>query len=438
MNIPLDRLYHYIETLAEEVFKERVLIYRFFPHGSKNINDLELLKEITSWQEGILFPAIWCNDQEPLDYEFYLINLRVPVDNPLMSILKLINLIPRVNNLNYNQPSFWAKGLLLHSEQRSNNLEKYQTDNELIPVYYWSHAIIARDWFRFAQHSQQRKQVNKKFLIYNRAWSGTREYRLTFLDLLLQLGLELDCQTSIRPVEPELGIHYKTYQFKNPTWRPTRVLENFFPINTAPSHYSADFDIKDYESTDIEVVLETLFDDDRLHLTEKILRPIACAQPFILVSTHGSLEYLRSYGFKTFSDIWDEQYNLVEDPKERLIRIVDVMRHIANWSPEIRERKMAEAQVIVDYNKQHFFSKEFFDLVTNELKTNLKVAFEELNQCNNYQSWINRWQQLTAYPAVVEFLKSNQYNHLPTTQSVDYMMNLAHSRLTTVAKKNKI
>ena len=75
---------------------------------------------------------------------------------------------------------------------------------------------------------------------------------------------------NINPIEPELGIHYDLHEFKNSIWRPNVVLENFFPISSAKSHYSADFDIEDYESTDIEVVLETLFDDSRIQLTEKI------------------------------------------------------------------------------------------------------------------------------------------------------------------------
>ena len=40
MSIPLDRLYHYIQDVAEQVHGDRILIYRFSPHGSKNIEDL--------------------------------------------------------------------------------------------------------------------------------------------------------------------------------------------------------------------------------------------------------------------------------------------------------------------------------------------------------------------------------------------------------------
>ena len=438
MNIPLDRLYHYIENIAQKICGDRIIIYRFWPHGSKNIQNLTLLNHSSKpWQDNIIFPIIWCNDQEPLDHEFYRVNLHDHHNSVWTTILKSINMLQQIKNLNFIPLGYWEKGLLLHSEKRSNNLEKYQLDNELISVYYWSHAIIARDWFRYAEHIKQQKNISKKFLIYNRAWSGTREYRLKFLDLLLQLGLDHTCLTSVNPVEPELGIHYKLHKFKNPVWSPTTVLEDFFPISTAQSHYSADFDMDDYNSTDIEVVLETLFDDSRLHLTEKSLRPVACAQPFILAGTHGSLEYLRSYGFKTFGHIWDERYDLVEDPEERLIKIVALMQSIANWTSEQRANKLAQAQVIANYNRQHFFSKDFFDLIINELKTNLKLAFNELELCNNYQPWITRWKKLMTYPEIVEFLNTNQDPDLITKKDIDSLMELAQNKLAEVANKNK-
>jgi hypothetical protein len=177
--------------------------------------------------------------------------------------------------------------VLLHSEQRSSELASYQQDG-FVTVYYWSHAIIARDWFRFAQHVEQQKQVSKTFLIYNRAWAGTREYRLKFAELLIDYDLIDDCATTVNAVDPESGVHYAHHAFVNPAWRPTKVLENYFAENQTNSNRSADFEIQDYENTDIEVVLETLFDDTRWHLTEKILRPIACGQPFILAAAPGS------------------------------------------------------------------------------------------------------------------------------------------------------
>jgi len=404
MSIPLDRLYHYIEQLAQEAHTDDVIIYRFFPHGSKKIQDLNPIQTDILWETFTTAPTIHCHDQEPLNYDLY------PTEDTMTSKfspefnqqLKVYNIQPSTSNLRINPFNIYDKCILIHSEQNSANLEQYKKD-QFITVYYWSHALISLDWFRYAEHVKQQKQIKKTFLIYNRAWSGTREYRLKFLEFLIRLGLHHTCQTSVNPIEPELGIHYELHKFKNPAWRPQTVLEKFFPISDAHSHYSADFDIGDYEATDIEVVLETLFDDSRLHLTEKSLRPIACGQPFILAGTHGSLEYLRSYGFKTFGDIWDEHYDLVENPEERLIRIADLMRQIANWDDDTRENKMSQARIIAEYNQQHFFSKEFFNLITNELQINLASALTELETTNTSQRWFD-WRKQLAKTTLKKFI----------------------------------
>ena len=394
MSIPLDRLYPFIKNMAEVISGNPVDLRLFYPHGSKNIDDLVILKPIPGYQQFIS-PMIFCYDQEPLDFDrFQDVDFSVVSARSKM-LVKKHNL--KKYSFQFLRHNIYDKSLLLHSEQRSSNLEKYLNDG-FIPVYYWSHAVISLDWFRYAQHVQQKKQSNQTFLIYNRAWSGTREYRLKFTEFLVKLGLQDYCRTSINPIEPDLGIHYDMHVFTNPVWRPTTVLENFFSPTTASSSCSADFDLTDYESTDIEVVLETIFDDNRLQLTEKSLRPIACAQPFILAATHGSLEYLRSYGFKTFDHIWDEGYDLVADPKERLIRVATLMRQIANWSPEERVNKLSQAQIIAEYNQQHFFSPEFCNQVINELCVNLQSALEELENTNTSAIWIERRKKLWNIP----------------------------------------
>ena len=428
MSIPLDRLYHYIENIAQEIYNDRIIIYRFYPHGSKNIDNLNDLHDLETWCSKTIYPKLWCNDQEPLNHKFYSTNIKIWNNSEFIELLKSLNHYVHPKNLNYSG-SIFKKGLLLHSEKRSDNLKKYNDDNELITVYYWSHALIARDWFRYAEHVSQTKKSNNTFLIYNRAWSNTREYRLRFAELLIHLNLQEHCNTSISPVEPELGIHYDSHQFKNTAWRPRTVLENHFPINRAHSHYSANFDINDYNATDIEVVLETLFDDDRLHLTEKSLRPIAVGQPFILASTQGSLEYLRSYGFKTFDTVWDEHYDTIEDHEQRLCAIADLMNQIANWLPHIRQRKIAEARVIADYNRRHFFSQQFSDHVVSELKTNLMSAFGQLELCNNYTDWLDRWNKWLTYPEMKEFLDINQNIKLPTKSQVNFAIQLAQNKL---------
>lgn len=388
MSIPLDRLYHYVEKIFERAHGDNVIIYRFFPHGSKKFTDLTPLRTVPlSWKEKKLRPQMFCNDQEPLNYSLY---EHIPEDQLALSEV-LINIkahgliIPR-KNFRTETFTIWDKALLLHSEQRSIDVEIYK-NNDFLPIYYWSHAVISQDWFRYARHVEQEKNVTKTFLIYSRGWTGTREYRLKFLEMLVTNNLNNQSLASIQPVDAETLVHYSQHKFKNIQWKPDVNLENYFITNNIGSDYSADFEIQDYEHTHIEVVLETLFDDHRLHFTEKILRPIALGQPFILMGTHGGLEYLKNYGFKTFGDVWSEDYDTIVDPVERMQSVIETMKYITNLEQENKLAMISKANQIAKHNKERFFSQEFYQQVIGELNTNIQSAVTELKNTNIGQTW---------------------------------------------------
>ena len=102
--------------------------------------------------------------------------------------------------------------------------------------------------------------------------------------------------------------------------------------------------------------------------------------PFILTATAGSLAYLRSYGFKTFSPWIDERYDLLQDPLERLIAIVKVIEQI-NTMPQHQQHELfLNCQKIARYNREHFFSNSFYQQVVDEYVTNMCHA---VNQVKN-------------------------------------------------------
>ena len=394
MSIPLDRLYHYIESVAQDVYGDTI-IYHFYPHGSKNFENLTYIRGY-SWVEIFSKPQIICNDQEPLNYKFYQNTLHYnfwPIGTIERRLCELFHEELQDQNLRLiSMFNIYDQCLILHSEKNSVDVELYQQNNLFFPVYYWNHAFLALDWFRYAQHLKISKNcINPKtFLIYNRAWSGTREYRLKFLDLLIQNNLVSTCLTSFNPIDPESGNHYQNHQFINDYFIPEHPLEQYANPTLAKSCASADFNIDDYTRTDIEVVLETLFDDSRNYLTEKILRPIACGQPFILMSTKGSLQYLRDYGFKTFSPIINEDYDQIVDPLERMNAVISTMNEIAHWGATQRQEKLKILQEISNFNRTHFFSQDFFNLINNELKDNLRLGLESIEKNNQSLNFINR------------------------------------------------
>jgi hypothetical protein len=274
------------------------------------------------------------------------------------------------------------KMIILHSEKRSHQLHVYES-NDYVGVYYWCHAIIAADWFRYAPHDPRLKvnfnHVQKDFLIYNRAWIGTREYRLTFMHELVQQQLQSRCLTSF--AEWDSQCHYLDHKFNNPRLTvDLQGLAQHFSANTYDSNASADYNHDDYSCTAIEVVLETLFDDSRLHLTEKTLRPIACGRPFILMAAHGSLQYLRDYGFRTFDGLIDETYDSIQDPKQRLDAVILEMSRIAALDTAEKYNLWVKLYEISEFNQQLFFSQNWQQTIHQEFSTNLSRAVGMLNQ----------------------------------------------------------
>ena len=194
---------------------------------------------------------------------------------------------------------------------------------------------------------------------------------------------------------------------------------------------SADFSISDYIGTEVEVVLETLFDDTRLHLTEKSLRPIACGQPFILAATHGSLQYLRDYGFRTFDTVWDETYDVISDPAARLGAVVNTMKTISQWDAETKATKLQQANEIADYNRKWFFHQDFFDHIVHELEQNLTHAFYELDHHtpHNYSKFIAAWNRILPFEEIQNDLKTNKNPSRATMKDLELAISICQQRL---------
>ena len=135
-------------------------------------------------------------------------------------------------------------------------------------------------------------------------------------------------------------------------------------------------------------MLETLYDDPRLQLTEKVLRPIACGKPFILAATHGSLEYLRQYGFKTFGHLIDESYDLETDSVKRLHKIIKVMDDIRSLSVNQKQLLNLEIDKVTKHNRDLFFSEEFARSVMQEFLDNYASARNYCQQHKTGQRWL--------------------------------------------------
>ena len=418
MSVPLDRLYNFLHDVSDN----DIIIYRFTPHGSKKLSDLLPLVPILSWVEEMVTPHAIFHDQEPLNFNYWIIDefaqhwKQYVTDDQINSVYSEIEHVKHQSSLHLRgliYTNLYDYILLVHSEKNSKEVDTY-LQNGFLPVYYWSHAVIAADWFRYAVHDPVLQYdtalFTQDFLIYNRAWSGTREYRLVFAAQLVQAGLVTHCRTSFAPVDSD--VHYTQHEFANPDLAITRTdLETVLPQNTHASHASADYNNLDYAQTGMEIVLETLFDDSRLHLTEKSLRPIACGKPFMLVATAGSLKYLRSYGFETFGDLIDESYDLETDPAARLNAVIREMRRISSLTSSDKIVLWNQLHKIAARNKQRFFSAEWQASIVQEYVDNMNQAMITMHKNCTGKHW-EQFRELDRVSGIITTRSQDEIDHV--------------------------
>jgi hypothetical protein len=115
------------------------------------------------------------------------------------------------------------------------------------------------------------------------------------------------------------------------------------------------------------LVTETVATGRRHHLTEKTFKPIALGMPFVIVGTQGSLEYLRSYGFRTFEGIWDESYDQADD-SVRIERIASLLRSLDELPVAAKQDLFDQAQEVIKHNWNHFYNGGFEAVLWTELQ----------------------------------------------------------------------
>jgi hypothetical protein len=103
----------------------------------------------------------------------------------------------------------------------------------------------------------------------------------------------------------------------------------------------------------VNIVTETRYDTPFQFISEKTLKPIISKRPFILLSSPGTLALLKSFGFKTFDQWWDESYDQEKDHYKRFKMVYELTQDILSKDKETLEKYLEEMQEILDYNYNH-------------------------------------------------------------------------------------
>lgn len=274
---------------------------------------------------------------------------------------------------------------LITSEHNSEFVEQVCSRYGWTPYYYFFHGWAAMDWYRgydrsFLISDPMQRVITKSFISPNRIIGGNRKHRVDLMHLLLERNIS-NAHISFPEVCPVEGIHIR--DIAKPEQRAAFAAAGLpwnFPGETDHPMHSCWLSLFDESAESLAyLVTETVATGRRRHLTEKTFKPICMHMPFVLVSTMGSLQYLRSYGFKTFDSIWDESYDNEPDDSKRLIMIADLLKQLDNMSVQQKQDLYTAAIPIVQHNYNHFYNGAFESILWKELMTMLDSIEERFN-----------------------------------------------------------
>ena len=271
-------------------------------------------------------------------------------------------------------------GYLITSEKDSKNVDYICGKYGWKPLYYFFHGWAALDWYRgydktFLITPIAERRPTKTFLAPNRIIAGERKHRLEMLYHIFKnnmtdnhISCPAECPAEkisiVDAAEPLLHI----YPDIQDVFAAQQLPINFEGEIDHPMH-SCWLSLFDQAADSLlYLITETVATGRKHHLTEKTFKPIALGMPFIIVGTQGSLEYLRSYGFKTFGHIWDESYDTIQDDHERIAAVAGLLQTLCNLSIEARLALWQVCQETIEHNWNHFYNGGFEKVLWTELQ----------------------------------------------------------------------
>jgi hypothetical protein len=348
------------------------LAQAFNKFGSTNIEDLEYVFSNIEHYENHIFELgdnfVRFYDQEP----FYQDNMlkEIMCNNQNDRALSRELLFSYCDGEKYFRPPCLIIANSEHSQEKTDFIDHFG----FYDWYYFFHGFAALDWFRNIRYMPPIRNYTKVFITFNNLTTEKRSYRLNLVARLLEKNLD-----------GHISLNYTKEQIKNELFNTDSLLSKTskrivldqllnrskLTIDTDDQHgaLSADENLETLSMGLFHVVTETIFYDSKLHLTEKIFKPIVARRPFFLVAAPGNLAYLKSYGFMTFDRWIDESYDLEQDPDQRIIKIVAEIERICQMTPEAVNSMFNDMQSVLDYNFNWFYGG-FKQHIVNEMVDN--------------------------------------------------------------------
>lgn len=153
--------------------------------------------------------------------------------------------------------------------------------------------------------------------------------------------------------------------------------ETIYDRFTSLLRYSDLIDPEIYNQTFFTALIETVQHEDFCVFTEKTAKPIIAQRPFVVFGAPGQLKALQKLGFKTFSSVIDESYDLELNTNIRFKKVLDSMYELGKKDPLDVYEKLKE---ILQHNKKHFEENNWNgDFLTLIKSCNKKIDLNNFN-----------------------------------------------------------
>jgi len=268
-----------------------------------------------------------------------------------------------------------GKRHIVVSEFNSEYVNRIQDLYGFHAHYYFFHAWAALDWYRGYNRSLlyrpfKDRVIHHNFLCLNNIIGGERKHRILLLKELIERDLIKNNLISFPSVCPFENLTIQELIQKYNINLDPSAIEFPLIVDRDVPHQNNSHQIDLWKQADqslLQIVTETVYFGNRNHLTEKSFKPIVMQQPFVLISCRGSLEYLRSYGFRTFSEFWNESYDELDDDK-RIQAIGSLLQSLNSLSGKEIRNLQKHLAPLVEHNFRWFYSREFEKLLWQELQ----------------------------------------------------------------------
>ena len=129
--------------------------------------------------------------------------------------------------------------------------------------------------------------------------------------------------------------------------------------------------IQVFNDTYYSIVAETDYDNTLSFFSEKTAKPLIARRLFVAFTGYKFLHNLKQLGFKTFSDVIDESYDLEIDDNRRYAMAFEQVKYLCNTDPDAVIEKI---KPILEHNQNLIMATDWTQYAINQIQEVINSA----------------------------------------------------------------